>query len=185
MLSSIIYIAIYFVAILPNVSHSYLPSTLENKFLSFVKNSFNYGFFSDPVIILIFVPIAFWRIAKIIFQRQEPQPIIDAMIAAGGSYVAAFFLLNMYSPYYMLPVYLFALPVIFYFFERGMLRTVFWKSMLAVTILVLVLNAIPLGIHYLTYNKYVPINFNKTLEFLIEDINRRYEGHRVNIFLTV
>jgi hypothetical protein len=182
MLSSIIYIAIYFAAILPNVSHSYLPGTLQNKFLSFVKNSFNYGFFSDPVIILIFMPIVFWRITKIIFQRQKPHPVIDAIIAAGGSYAAAFFLLNMYSPYYMLPVYLFALPVIFYFFERGMLRTVFWKSMLAATILVLVLNAIPLGIHYLTYNKYVPVNFNKTLDFLITDINKRYDGHRLNIF---
>ncbi|MBI4680261.1 MAG: hypothetical protein HY753_03380 [Nitrospirae bacterium] len=182
MLSSIIYIAIYFAAILPNVSHSYLPSTPQNKFLSFVKNSFNYGFFSDPIIVLIFVPIAFWRIAKIIFQRQEPHPVIDAMIAAGSSYVAAFFLLNMYSPYYMLPVYLFALPAIFYFFEQGVFQKVFWKSMLAVAILVLAVNTIPLGIHYITYNKYVPVNFNKTLDFLIADINRRYEGHRLNIF---
>ncbi len=182
MLSSIIYIAIYFAAILPNVSHSYLPSTLQNEFLSFVKNSFNYGFFSDPVIILIFVPIAFWRIAMIILRRHEPQPIIDAMIAASSSYAAAFFLLNMYSPYYMLPVYLFALPVIFYFFEQGVFQKVFWKSMLAVAILVLAVNTIPLGIHYITYNKYVPVNFNKTLDCLIADINRRYEGPRINIF---
>ncbi len=182
MLSSIIYIAIYLIAILPNASHSYLPSTFQNKFLSFVKNSFNYGFFSDPVIILIFVPIAFWRIAKIILRRHEPQPIIDAMIAAGSSYAAAFFLLNMYSPYYMLPVYLFALPVIFYFFEQGVFQKVFWKSMLAVAILVLAVNTIPLGIHYITYNKYVPVNFNKTLDFLIADINKKYNGHRLNIF---
>jgi hypothetical protein len=186
--SSIIYISIYFAAILPNISHPYLPSPLQNKFLSFVKNTFNYGFFSDPVIILIFVPIIFWRAANIILQRQKPHPsqrtspIIDAMLAAGIAYAAAFFLLNMYGPYYMLPVYLFALPVIFYFFEQGIFRTVFWKSMLAVTILVLAVNTIPIGLHYLTYNKYVPVNFNKTVDFLIADINTKYKGERINIF---
>ncbi len=62
------------------------------------------------------------------------------------------------------------------------MKNLFWKATFVAATFVLITNTIPLGIHYITYNKYVPVNFNKTLDFLIADINRRYEGHRLNIF---
>ena len=180
--SSAIYISIYLLMILPETRSAYLPSSAQNSFFAFIKNTLNYSFFSDPVPILILIPLTIWRIYAVVFRRKKSHPILDPMLGAGAAYVAAFVLLNMYSPYYLLPVYLFALPPILYFFEQGKMRNIFWKGALTITAFFLIANAIPLGIHYLTYNKYVPVNFNKTLDFLIADINRRYEGQRLNIF---
>jgi hypothetical protein len=147
-----------------------------------MRNMLNYSFFSDPIPILILIPLTIWRIYAVFFRREKSHPILDPMLGAGAAYVAAFILLNMYGPYYLLPVYLFALPSMLYFFEQGKMRNMFWKIALTITAFFMITNAIPLGIHYLTYDKYVPINFNKTLDFLIEDISKKYAGKRLNIF---
>lgn len=181
-ISSAIYISIYLLTIQPNIRSAYLPSSVHNSFLIFIKNILNYGLFSDPILILILIPLTVWRTFQVFFRRRESHPILDPMLAVSAAYVAAFIVLNMYSPYYLLPAYLFALPPMLYFFEKSKMKNLFWKATFAAAAFVLITNTIPLGIHYITYNKYVPVNFNKTLDFLIADINRRYEGHRLNIF---
>lgn len=70
----------------------------------------------------------------------------------------------------------------FLIFRQGKLRGIFWTGIFSITTLVLVFNAVPLAVHYVFYNKYVPINFNNTMNFLVADINRRYSGQRMNIF---
>ncbi len=181
-ISTAIYISIYLLTIQPNIHSAYLPNSAHNSFLIFIKNILNYGLFSDPILILILIPLTVWRTFQIFFRRRESHPILDPMLAAGAAYVAAFIVLNMYSPYYLLPAYLFALPPMLYFFEKSKMKNLFWKATFVAAAFVLIANTIPLGIHYITYNKYVPVNFNKTLDFLIANINRRYEGHRINIF---
>jgi len=181
-LSALVYFIIYMLSVYPNIKHSYLPGPLRNSLLGFIKNIFNYGFFSDPVLILLLIPLAALRAFQIFIRKHEPHPILDPMLAAGVGYVGIFIALNMYSPYYFLPAYLFALPPMVYFFEKGMTRGFFWKGALATTAFILAVNTIPLGMHYLTYNKYLPVNFNKATDFLIKDINKRYDGHRLNIF---
>ncbi len=181
-ISAAIYISIYLLTIQPNIHSAYLPSSAHNSFLIFIKNILNYGLFSDPILILILIPLTVWRTFQVFFRRSESHPILDPMLAVGAAYVAAFIVLNMYSPYYLLPAYLFALPPMLYFFEKSKMKNLFWKATFVAATFVLITNTIPLGIHYITYNKYVPVNFNKTLDFLIADINRRYEGHRLNIF---
>ena len=47
----------------------------------------------------------------------------------------------------------------------------------------LILNVLPSGIHYLTFNKYLPINFDKTLNFLIQDIKANHPYGKANIFI--
>jgi len=98
-------------------------------------------------------------------------------------YVLAFFILKIFGIYYLLPAYIFALPPLIYFFSQREQRTLLWKGAAAVCGVALLLNVFPTGIHYLTYYKYTPINFNKTIDFLIQDINSRYPHKRANIFL--
>ncbi len=181
---AIIYLAIYVAYILPQRGEfAYDTNLIENKVMVFAKNTVNYALFSDPIPVLLLLPLAMWRAYAIAIRREPAHPILDSMIAAGVGYVAVFLVLNMYSPYYFLPVYVFALPPFFYYLSKGHLRGVVWKGLYAVTAIVVLTNTIPLALHYLAYNKYLPVNFNRTLDFLVTDIERRNVNHRVSIYL--
>jgi hypothetical protein len=182
MVSALLYIGIYAIEILPHRMSVELNFT-NSGWTVFIKNLLNYGLFSDPIVVLLLFPITAWRVYAVFVRGSEPgHPVHDPLLAAGTTYASAYFILNMYSPYYFLPVYLFALPPIFYFLARDRLKNFAWKSAVVATALVLLVNAIPLSIHYLAYNKYVPVNFNHTLDFLVQDINKRYTDQRLAIF---
>lgn len=181
--SAITYLLIYLMFVMPHRgAEIYGQSQAGGAVLASVKNMANYAFFSDPIIILCLFPLAAYRIVTVLLKRTDAHPVLDAMLLGGVGYAAVFLVLNMYSPYYMLPVYLFALPPLLYFAGEMLRFGRFWKWAVGVTVFALIVNSIPLGIHYLTYNKYVPINFNATLDFLTADINSRYPGERANIF---
>lgn len=181
--SAVLYIGIYLITVMPNRGPSmYAPAAADNNILALLKNVSNYALFSDPIPILALIPLMLWRLFRVVGGKDQVHPVLDPMIAAGMAYAGIFFVLNMYSPYYLLPVYLFALPPILYFFQQGKLHGVFWMGIFSITTFVIAFNAVPLAIHYVSYNKYVPINFNKTMDFLVEDVNRRYAGQRLNVF---
>ena len=183
LLSSFAYIAIYYFYIYPNLGESTYISAIYNKYLVLFKNIFNYAFFSDPIIILLLLPLTAWRAYKVFIKREETRPFYDSLLTAGSAYALAFFVLNIYGPYYMLPAYIFAVPALIYFFGQPETKTFFWKSTVFITALVLIFNTLPTGLHYLTYYKYLPINFNKTLDFLVQNINSKYPSERADIFM--
>ncbi len=86
-----------------------------NVLMVIVKNLLNYGLFTDPILILILLPLTGWRIYKALRKQLELHPIYDSMLIAALMYVLSFFILKIYGPYYLLPAYIFALPPIFYF----------------------------------------------------------------------
>ncbi len=181
--SAVVYISTYLIAVLPSRGVSaYVPTAADQNSLALLKNISNYALFSDPIPVLVLIPLLLWRLFRVLGGKDQAHPVLDSMAAAGVAYAAIFFILNMYSPYYLLPVYLFALPPVLYFFQQGKLRGIFWTVIFSITALVLVFNAVPLAVHYVAYNKYVPVNFNKTMNFLAEDINRRHAGQRLNVF---
>lgn len=180
--SALLYLGIYLVTVLPYIKGAYLPPAEDYNLFIRAKNVANYALSSDPIPVLILTPLLFWRLFLVFGRRLPAHPILDSMLAAGVAYMGVFFALNMYGPYYLLPAYAFILPPAAYFLSRGELRGVFWKTSFALTALVLAFNAIPLAVHFVAYNKYMPANFNKTMDFLVEDINRRYAGERLNIF---
>lgn len=180
---AVIYLATYFLYIVPQRGEfTYDTNFIENKALVYVKNLVNYALVSDPVPILLLLPLAAWRAYSIVVRRDQAHHILDPMIAAGVGYVAVFLVLNMYSPYYLLPVYVFAIPPFFYFLAKGHIRGLIWKGLFIVVALVMLANVIPLALHYIAYSKYLPINFNQTLDFLVSEIERRNENHRVRIY---
>lgn len=181
--SAITYLLIYVMFVIPHRgAEIYGQSQAGGAVLASIKNMANYAFFSDPIIILCLFPLAAYRVAAVLLKRVDPHPVLDAMLLGGVGYAAVFLVLNMYSPYYMLPVYLFALPPFLYFVVCSVRLGWFWKGTLGVIACILTLNTIPLGIHYLTYNKYVPMNFDATMNFLVADINSRYQSKRLNLY---
>lgn len=149
-----------------------------------VKNVFNYALFSDPVAMLLAFPLAAVRLYAILVRRAVAHPLFDPMLLAGCAYASVFFAMNIYGPYYFLPVYVFVLPPLVYFlFTRGMLASTGWKVLAGGAAMVLVLDTIPSGVHYLAYNKYLPVNFNQTIDFLASDVHARDGDARRRIFL--
>ena len=70
----------------------------------------------------------------------------------------------------MQPVYILSvLPALFYVPQLYRESRV-WKGLVGLTVFLVVLNSVPTGIHYLTFYKNLPVNFNQTVEFLVKDI---------------
>ena len=183
LLSSAAYLSVYYFYIYINRGPALYGRAEFNWFLVFAKNILNYGFFSDPLLILLLMPLFFWRLFKIFFKHQKPHPLFDSLLASASIYISSFFILNMYGPYYLLPAYLLALPPLIYFFSQRQPKIIFWKIFGGIAAFFFIVNTLPSGIHYLTYYKYLPINFNKTLDFLIQDINSKHPLKQTNIFM--
>ncbi|MEK7679880.1 MAG: hypothetical protein AAB356_06790, partial [Deltaproteobacteria bacterium] len=80
------------------------------------------------------------------------------------------------------PVYVLAIPPLFYFLKEKIgLKPWRYASIAAATLVVL--NSVPTGLHYLTYYKYAPTNFNATMDSLVRDIKTRFPDRRANIFI--
>jgi len=174
----------YFIVFIHLPPHPHLYGQTPYSLLTvIVKLLLNYGFFSDPILIFILLPFTAWRIYKALRKKLELHPVYDSMLIAASMYVFSYFTLKMFSPYYLVPAYIFALPPLIYFFSQKEARTIFWKSAAGLCGGLLIFNVFPAGMHYLTYYKYLPLNFNKTLDFLIQDINYRYPNKRASIFI--
>ncbi|PIR87919.1 MAG: hypothetical protein COU10_02075 [Candidatus Harrisonbacteria bacterium CG10_big_fil_rev_8_21_14_0_10_45_28] len=183
LLSSLAYAVIYYFHVYLHLGPVLYSSNPYNPLLVFIKNFLNYGFFSDPILILILLPMTAWRIYKIFIRRQESHPFYDSCLITASAYVLMFFALNMYGLHYLLPAYVLAIPALIYFLVQKKEKMPFIKTAGFIAGFILIFNTLPSGIHYLTYYKYLPVNFNKTLAFLIQDIDSRHPNERVNIFL--
>lgn len=167
--SAVGYLALYKILIIPHVAPSalYLPNGFS--IIAFLKNVANYALFSDSVPILVMLPLTVARIFHIIKKRGSDSPIWDTALMAGTAYTLGYVLLRLYGPYYLSPVYILGAPAVLYFMTRGY-SNAFWKLLSGTTLVLIFLNAIPAGLYYLTYNKYLPINFNETLDYLKKEI---------------
>lgn len=181
--SAIIFIVLYyFLVYLHRGPHLY-SDTNFNAMLVFPKNLANYAVFSDPVVVLLLWPLTAWRLYRLIRGWWADYSIHDSLLLAGSAYSAAYLLLNMYQPYYFLPVYVFAIPALTYFLVKGRLRDPGWKWAAGAVAVVMLANTVPAGIHYLSRNKYLAVNYNKTVDFLVQDIRSRYPRQQARIFL--
>lgn len=185
MFSSLLYLLLYYLIIFRHLEKNAMiyTSTGFNILLVSIKAILNFAFFSDPIVILILLPFTAWRLYKFLRKKISLHPIYDSMLLAGSAYAMTYIVLHAYGPNYMLPVYIFALPPLIYFFSQKEQRTVFWKIIAVICGLIMIFNVFPSGLHQLTYYKYFSVNFNKMLDFLINDINTNHPNQKMNIFL--
>jgi hypothetical protein len=148
------------------------------------KNLLNYTLFSDPLIMLLLLPLTATRAYAVWVWHEPPHAVFDSMLLAGCAYTSVFFVANIYGPYYLLPAYVFALPALLYFLAgRRYLERPAWKAVAVCAAAVLAVDTLPMGLHYLTYNKYLPVNFNRTIAFLASDIEAGGQAGRTRIFI--
>ena len=185
-LSSVLYLILYYVLVYSVKSRAYIP-IFYNVYLVLAKNILNYALFSDPFIFVVALPLTLYRTYRIFVRRDIAHPYYDSMLAVIPVYIAAFLALKLYSPYYLLPTYIMALPPVLYFFSRinyGPVTYWIWRGLWATAGFFILTNSIPAGLHYITYQKYLGINFNKTLDVLEERVPKSPAAEtKTNIFL--
>jgi len=146
------------------------------------KNVLNYLFVSDPIIILLLLPLAVSRLYSLFVHHKPAEPFYDSLLLGASLFVAAYFVLNLSGVYYFQPAYIMAIPPLFHFLRERIARKP-WRQLAITAGALMVLNTIPTGVHYLTYYKYAPSNFNAAMDFLVAEISRQSTDRRVNIFL--
>ncbi len=181
--SAVLYLTIYLIFVFPN-SHPAVLNHRENILGEWVRTVLNYGLYSDPLLVFIATPLFLQRLWTRFFNHKEWHPLYDPMLAGGVSYFSCFVVMNLSTPYYLLPAYIFALPASLYFLRTGNLKAGrAWAGLRVLTVAILLLNTLPAGIHYLTYNKYLPYNFDSTLNFLGQDLRSRQRDQKPSIFM--
>jgi len=185
LLGCLVYLSLYYFIVYRHLEPNAVlyGQVAYNHWLVFVKNLLNYGLFSDPILVLLLLPFTAWRVYKALRRQLELHPVYDSMLVAGSMFVIGYLALNIFNPNTLFPAYILALPPLIYFFSQCEQRTFFFKTVATIAGAALLFNALPAGIHYLTFYKYLSVNFNRTLDFVIKDIDTRYPRQRANIFL--
>lgn len=179
--SSAIFALVYFVVIYSHRGDALYGAQYSTAPLILLRTAFTYAM-TDPALVLGLLPLAAYRMWKVIKEPGAALPFFDSMLAGGTMYVLAYFVLRLRSPHYLLPAYVFALPPLIYYVSESGGRRV--KQVLAVAIFSLYLmSALPIGLFTLSQNKYVPINYSKTIAFLRQDLAQSESEDRPMIFL--
>lgn len=179
-----VFIIIYYLLVFSKRGETLYGTVNYNPYIHFLKNFFNY-ILSDPILIFILIPMVGWRLFSIIIIKAKYNPIFDSLLIASFFYLSVFLKLNMFSYYYLLPIYGFALPAILYFMlEYKLFKVLFWKILIFLTVICLTFSSLPLAFHLISHYKNVPNNFQATLSFLHKYIKEKAtSGDRVTIFL--
>lgn len=181
--SSMAFILLYYFLVYAHRGEHLYFNTHFNALIVFAKNVLNFALFSDPVIVLLLWPFTVWRLCRLLQTRGADYSVHDSLLLAGSTYSASYLLLNIYAPYYLLPAYVFAIPALTHHFSGRAVRGRRWKWLVAGAAVVMILNTIPAGFHYLSRNKYLAINFSETVDFLVRDIQSRHRVGKAKIFL--
>ena len=184
MISAVVFITLYFFRVYLHRGAWQYGNSPYAWVVVFGKDLLNYGLFSDSLVMFLAIPLAVSRVYRVLRRGEPAHPIFDSMLLAGCAYASVFFALNLYGPYYFFPVYLFVLPpMVYYFVTRRYLARTSWRVLAGIATVVLVLDTIPASLYYLSYNKYLPVNFNKTIDFLASDIRARAHRRKPLVFL--
>jgi len=180
--STLVYLVLYCVLILPHADVLNYGKGDLPPYEVLTKNLLNYLFVSDPIIMLLMLPLTISRLYSLFVRSKPAEPFYDSLLAGASLFVAAYFVLNLSSVYYFQPAYIMAIPPLFHFFSERIAQKP-WRQVAITVGALMVLNTIPTGVHYLTYYKYSPNNFNSAMDFLVAEINQQSPDRRVNIFL--
>lgn len=169
LVSSAMYLVLYKLLILPKTDLAFFSFHQNSeRLVAIIKNLFNFTTFSDPLLFFGLLPLVLYRLYQILLKKESSHELYDPLLFGSACFVGGYLLLGFYGPYYVVPAYAFAIPGIAYFAKR------IPRNILVIPLSIIgcisLLNTIPAGIHYITYNKYLPINFNKTLDFLSQRI---------------
>ncbi|HNT61484.1 MAG: hypothetical protein DPW12_09680 [Rhodocyclaceae bacterium] len=172
--SALIYIFIYYHFAFSQRAYLYGQQEFSTELLAVLAKTIGNFVLNDPLIVFIALPLTGWRIYRVFRGRSAAEPLFDAMLIAATAYAVLFLLLNIFSVYYWTPVYIFAVPAAIYFFGRDVeFVGIYWKVAAYSVALLYLISVLPTGIHLISYYKYVPINYNATVNFIANDIKQK------------
>ncbi|MBU0751008.1 MAG: hypothetical protein KJ787_15035 [Gammaproteobacteria bacterium] len=141
--------------------------------ITLAKTAGNFAL-NDPFIFFIALPLAGWRAYRILRTHVIADPMFDAMLIAGATYALLFFPLNIFSVYYWTPAYVFSVPAVIHFYAKNKeCARGYWRFSKKAVALLFAISVLPSGVHLISYYKYVPINFNATVDFIANDIQQK------------
>lgn len=181
--SAVVFIGLYYFLVYQHRGPHLYTDTQQDPLISFFKNLANYSLFSDSVIILLLFPLAAWRAYRAIISRGGSYQMYDSLLLAAVTYAAAYVILNIYQPYYLIPAYVFGVPALVHFVTKGDLRTHAWKWATGLVLMAMIVNTLPAGVHYLARSKYLAVNYNETVKFLAQEVRSRYPQGSARIFM--
>jgi len=157
-LSSFIYITSYYLLIYEPFSKlglaRYGSLSNSNVFFNFFKNLFNY-IINDNIVIVLIIYLIINRIKNNICKFDYKN---DVILVMAFTFLFSYFVLNMYSLNYMLPLYSL---VAYIFFQIN-----FSKYPIIIVLVFYFFNAFPLSLNQISNRWYSRINYQHTLLFL-------------------
>jgi len=182
--TSLVWIIIYYYSVL-----IYEQNTLYYEFndtdqaILFIKNIFNMAI-NDPIIFFGIPSIIIYRVYMIGVKNSSLEPIYDSMLISSLIYMLVYIKLNIYSVWYLLPLYPFVIISGSYFvFRKKYLTALSLKKVYLIVLILLAIQSIPNGLHQISFYKLSAYNFQQTLTYLKQYINKRENTSKINIFL--
>ncbi|UFP93425.1 hypothetical protein [Gloeobacter morelensis] len=160
-----------------------------------LDQTFGYFLTWEPLLPLCLIPAVLLRAYQLLAAKRPLHPLYDPLLGAALVYVAVFFYLGITAQYYLLPTYVFALPAWLFYLDE--LRRIKASPLLPVGVAMGVGAAVyfafadpanrfasifPNSLAQINRLRYVPINYNLALDYLVQDI-RRHPNRRANIYL--
>ena len=181
--SSVIFILLYYFIVYINRGDVLYGQNGKQSIFFFLAILISF-LLNNPLLFLNLV-LFIWRIFNIVKKIIKFNVLYDSMSFTAIIYCFVYFKLKIFSPYYLLPAYVFALPaLLFYLKNITWEKNHFLKIITIISVIFVFTNSLPTGIHYFSFYKNVPLNFQKTLTFLESYINKEFEQKkRTNIFL--
>jgi hypothetical protein len=126
--------------------------------------------------------LVIYRACEVVTRQSGLEPVYDSALLAAMLYVLTFLKLNLGGNHYLLPSYVFAtLGLVHFLVKAQYVKKPVFKAALALSLLLYVTSALPLGIHLISFYKVVPINYNRAVEFLTQYIKQN--ERRVAIYV--
>jgi len=180
--SAVIYIFVYYFLVFVHRGEHLYKDTSYSVFIQMAKNLYNF-MLNDPFLFFLLVPLVCLRLYSIIKNRHSDYPLYDALFLSSFVYFSAFIVLNIFSIYYLLPVYVFAIPcVIFYATNSVLFNVRVIKFAVILTALLTIFSSMPMAVYLLSFYKYVPVNYNKMLDFMEQDLTNTFSEKPVILF---
>ncbi len=181
--SSFIFIVVYYFVVYIHRGESLYGNSSWQPFFYSFSLFINYVL-NNP---LLFLNIIFflWRCYCFFKKKIKFNFLYDSMSFAAIVYCLVYFKMRMFTPYYLLPAYVFALPALVYYFSNINWREkIFLKIASIATLLLVVCSSLPAGLYWFSFYKNIPHNYQKTLVFLEPYIKEKFaKGERTSIFL--
>ena len=164
-LSALVWVVVYVIVILlQKESSGFYGDSPYNQMIVIAKVLLNY-ILNEPFLFIGIPLLLGFRIYKVFVRKEKILPLLDSSLVACFTLLAEYVVLKINDIHYPLPAYIFGIVgiiacVILYF------KSVYIKLVGGICVLIFILNSLPFFVYQGAFYKFVPNNFQASLQFL-------------------